>query len=1782
MKLISPKFFITHAFLFFSLVINGYSQNLYINEFLASNVTTNPDNIDFDDYSDWIEIYNDEQTPVDLSGYYLTDNFNRPTKWRIPDGALIEAKGFIRFWADGFNERPGVTHVREEEPNEPFVTQWYHTDFSLAKEGEEIALYSPDSVIIDSVSYSVQFSDVSYGRQPDGSSNWFNFGEPTPGTANNTQGVLNTHFSGEVQFSVNAGFYDTPLSLVLTSSAPDAPIYYTLDGSKPGSSATLYTNPIDITATTVVRARVFEEDKLPGPVITQTYMIGEDHSLPVLSLAVFPETVFGEEFGIFPNLLKSREIPVSVEFFETNGIRSVQANSGFRLSGQAAFRYPQKPVTLSTDDRYGTEFFKHQFFPNRKVNNFTSVYLRNSGTPDNRITLFRDALQHTLVINQFDLDVSAYRPAATYINGEYYGIYNLREKLDEQYLRTYHNIDPDNVDILEFEFSPLPIVVAGDANHYNEMMQTLATLDMTLPASYEWIKRKIDLNSYLNFIITQIYCDNINTLNTNVRLWREKTAHGKWRWFLQDLDWGFGTQYSGFSSHYSHDQLLNFTSAPGTFLAGQWEWATLFFRRMLENQAFRNELIQRMATYINTVFNTERVTNIIDSLQQQIFPEMPRHIDRWDDFPGTIYQYPAIPDIGTWNNYVNVMRVFAQQRPLYQRNHITGFFDLSGTANVSISFNTAGSGKILINNIPITENLDGIFFRDIPLNMKAQPAVGYSFAGWEGDISGSSDSVSLILNSDISITAVFQESGESILPAIIESDTTLSLQHSPYLVREDLTVAAQATLLIEAGVEILMPQDGNIIVYGNLQVNGDQLSPVEIKPNQNSGALNWGALVFENALDTSDINYLHLLNATRGPDLDKHIAALSSWQSNLNIINLQILDAPFPVFIQYGAITIRNSMFYSQFTCDLINIKYAASALVENCVFWGSNSFDTDAIDYDQISNGIIRNNTIYNFYGLNNDGIDLGEGCRDIIIENNNIFNIFDKGISVGQASTAIIRNNVIINCGQGVGVKDDSSFAEIDHCTFYGNEYAVASFEKNPGAGGGNAIVSNSILSASKTAPWFLDNLSQLLISYSLSDTDELPGSNNLSGNPQFLNNLRLSAASPAINSGDPAFPNDEDGSQTDMGAFTYNPAFSENIIINEVHYNPLNGNNYEFIELYNSGPSPVNLTGYQIKDAVNFTFPSVILQPGEYIVIAADASVYSGNGYTVLQGINFSLPDDQAQIILTDNNSNITDRFSYSIYDDLPLYANGYGPSLELKSPALENIYYLNWRASYNEGGSPGMPNTLPLVSGLFINEIQAANSSTIEDEYGDFNDWIEIYNGSDRNIDLGGLYISDDPVNLTKYKIAESKPNLTSLKPAAFLVFWADDEIQQGELHLPFRLSASGEQLFLSQLYEDEIHVINSISFSDQAEDNSFGRTSDGSAEFSLFTYPTPGMPNTRENILNQGILLVNGVSFPTYGAEIEQAYQANAFNGRFPITFWDVFPEPPNGYPLELPNPAGHGIIPYTELEKYSTVIWIGNNYDGDISYWDQTDIESYLKAGGNLILLTRRAETFINPNLQEYLGIQWIATDITLQNTTAVYNGLSNISYLGSQSINAVFNVNFSDSESILLYKDTGLFSEDAGLGLWKKPSRGGAYKGNGGQVVLLSGRPYRYVHSQIKTAMEFFLYQFFEEKDTSGVDTIEIPVADHFFLSQNYPNPFNNATSIEYNVPHVRNISIVIYNILGQAVRTVEIKTPTRGINMYIWDGKNDQGMELSSGIYFYSLKAGKNIHTKKMIYIR
>ncbi len=331
--------------------------------------------------------------------------------------------------------------------------------------------------------------------------------------------------------------------------------------------------------------------------------------------------------------------------------------------------------------------------------------------------------------------------------------------------------------------------------------------------------------------------------------------------------------------------------------------------------------------------------------------------------------------------------------------------------------------------------------------------------------------------------------------------------------------------------------------------------------------------------------------------------------------------------------------------------------------------------------------------------------------------------------------------------------------------------------------------------------------------------------------------------------------------------------------------------------------------------------------------------------------------------------------------------------------------------------------------------------------------------------------------------------------------------------------------------------------------------------------------------DHGILLVNGVSFDNYGSQIIDAYQNLAFWGDFPISFWDCFEAPPSGYPSTLPIPLGHGRVPSDFLGQFSTVIWVGNNYLGDLEHWRNTPIIQYLQAGGNVLLMTRYGQSFIGSNMQEYLGINWIeSSGNTIYNCVSSYPGLKSMSMIATQSSNAVFSTSLTNSESSLLFEETSSFSDTVGLGVWRKPVAGGTLRSEGGQFVFLSGRPYRYDSSSLRSNVEFILENFFLESITDINSNADIGLVSNYKLKQNYPNPFNPATTIQYQISENQNVKLQIYNIMGKLIKTLVDSEQNVGYHSVIWNGKDNYGQNVASGIYIYKLQAGSFVKMYKL----
>jgi Leucine-rich repeat (LRR) protein len=612
-------------------------------------------------------------------------------------------------------------------------------------------------------------------------------------------------------FSHEGGFYEEDVQLEITAPYPEAIIYYTLDGSEPdpiqnAEQTYEYTEPLTVTdrtgepneianiptnfadgsrgwmepgmeidKATVVRATMINHDEnFSSGIATQTYFINKAFSLPVISLSTNPEHFFDDEIGIYvpgnqfdetvENPLSSGnyrrsgrewERPVHMEYYEKNGELGFAQNIGARIHGGYTRGFPQKTLRLYSRSDYGESRFSYPFFESKDMNDFNRLLLRNSGN-DWNMTMFRDAAMQNL-LHHLDLDIQHYSPTVLFLNGEYWGIHNIRDRFDHHYLETHYGADRETFTILEDEDTLDQGSEEGQV-HYQNMINYVQDHDLGENEHFEHVSTLMDIDNYIQYYIVQIYNANSDWPHNNIRFWRyngttednhaPSPLDGRWRWMVFDTDRSLG----GYEPH-DHDTVAWVTAELNP--RHDVEWPNVLFRNLLENESFAQQFINEMADHLNTTFQPERVVNNIDELQSAIEPEIADHIERWRT-PGSVAE---------WEENVQEMRDFALDRPDYVRQHMINHFDLNGTVNLTISTDTS-QGNIQVNSIAITDSTPGIdnpelwtgaYFTDIPITITATPLEGYRFIGWQGDVEEDSESIEIKLSEDVTIEPVFEE-----------------------------------------------------------------------------------------------------------------------------------------------------------------------------------------------------------------------------------------------------------------------------------------------------------------------------------------------------------------------------------------------------------------------------------------------------------------------------------------------------------------------------------------------------------------------------------------------------------------------------------------------------------------------------------------------------------------------------------------------------------------------------------------------------------------------------------------------------------------------------------------------------------------------------------------------------------------------------------------------------------------------------------------------------------------
>lgn len=630
------------------------------------------------------------------------------------------------------------------------LTNNFHTNFKVSSGSETVILTDTSGTIIDQIIAENLPPNTSIGISID-SGSLVSYLETTPGYENSSNEFLGA-VQSEVVFSQEGGLIDGPIDLILSGNNSDEVIRYALGGEEPTETSPIYSNSIQINENTSVRARIFLDHYLPSSVYTKSYIIGTNHDIDVMLLTTDPDNFFDEDTGIYvfgpngtydpnipyygANFWEDWERPIHFSFYENGTNNVAEFNAGVKIfGGWSRGQNGQRSLSLFARGQYGDSEFEHSFFDQLSYNEFQGLVLRNSGQDWMRSSM-KDIMLTSLMRGS-GMDFQEHTPVATYINGEYWGMYNLREKTNEHMLASKHNVD--DITLL----TNYAEEVQGSNEEYLQLINYINSTDLSINENFEYVEQRVDLKQYVLYQASNIFFNNTDWPGNNIKFW--KHPEGKWRWIMYDTDFGFGPFWN--TSNYYENTLSFALEANGS----DWPnpaWSTLLFRRLITNIGFRNQFINRYADELNTRFLSDNVNVHIDQIFTSIQPEINAHYERWKSDPSLTNIGVFIGNIDEWvGYYVNEMKNFADNRPSFAKDHIKNQFNLPNYHPITISNPAISEGFVEVNeNLPIQESSwIGDYFETVPIQLTAIAASGFEFSHWSGDLSSTDETINISL-----------------------------------------------------------------------------------------------------------------------------------------------------------------------------------------------------------------------------------------------------------------------------------------------------------------------------------------------------------------------------------------------------------------------------------------------------------------------------------------------------------------------------------------------------------------------------------------------------------------------------------------------------------------------------------------------------------------------------------------------------------------------------------------------------------------------------------------------------------------------------------------------------------------------------------------------------------------------------------------------------------------------------------------------------------------------------
>ena len=645
--------------LIFIFNLSTIRAQIVINEIMQSNLNIIMD--DLNDYPDsWVELYNAGNSSVNLQNYGLGTKSKYSSSYLLPS-YILQPKSFVIIYCD--KEGSGL-----------------HADFRVESGSKgNIYLFDASGTQIDAITNmsAMPSPDVAYGRTEDGGSTWSYLVTPTPAVSNNnsvsTDIILPNPF-----FSVEGGLYSSAftLTLAIPDDAPsDAVLVYTLNGSEPQYNSTRVQSETSlyINKTTVVRAKLFSRNAISPISKTQSYIFHKrEVTLPVISINTDSKNFYDSKIGIYTegnynsyafNYTYNWRRPINFEYFDLEDGAVLNQLCETRVMGGASREAPMKTLAIYSNKRFGTKDFSYSLFPDKPNVPIKSFMLRNSGN-DFCWSHFRDAaIQLICHRGGMDLDWQAYQPAIWYLNGNYMGIINIRERSNEDNIYSNYN-KLEDIDMFE-NWNELK---EGNWDNLNAFKEFYSQTNNTFEEWEQWM----DVSEFMNMFILNTYHVNLDFPGNNIVMWRPQADGGRWRWIIKDTDFGLGLYDREYSYNY-----LNFILRNGEHeenWANSWD-ATRLFRRLIDNSKFKDQFIDRFAVAMGDYLCNEYGAMIIDSLKQNIAYEYAFHRQRYADYNSWL----------NWNSEVENMKTWMTNRTAYMYVHIKNYFNLGSIVSTRIN-----------------------------------------------------------------------------------------------------------------------------------------------------------------------------------------------------------------------------------------------------------------------------------------------------------------------------------------------------------------------------------------------------------------------------------------------------------------------------------------------------------------------------------------------------------------------------------------------------------------------------------------------------------------------------------------------------------------------------------------------------------------------------------------------------------------------------------------------------------------------------------------------------------------------------------------------------------------------------------------------------------------------------------------------------------------------------------------------------------------------------------------